>query len=177
MSILALLDQPLDELSDEAQNVWFDRVSSSFQQNAPDWVRAVSVLDHLDDGRAWQLLGWVEMSADIVARERSGRTLSLAAFAVSLLMTSRLDRRDISVVCALLRRGALISGADFVERIEEGCRLAGHIGEDGLDLLLSASSEVPSTHVESGSGSSFEFTRRPADFDVADLERWLEGES
>ena len=93
-------------------------------------------------------------------------------------MRSWLDRRDIAVVAALLRRGADLVGLNYVESVTEGCSWAEEgLGRTALDLLMHAPTSTSATHVEIGDGATFAFERRPPDFDVADLERWLEGDA
>lgn len=43
-----------------------------------------------------------------------------------------------------------------------------------FEFLLEASSDLPSTHFESGAGATFKFERLDPGFDVGDLERWLD---
>lgn len=139
---------------------------------------AVMEPDRLSDDRARTLLSWIEHSATRLVRARSGSTLAVAAFGTSLLMRSWLDRRDIAVVAALLRRGADLIGLDCVECVAEGCSWAeAGLGSAASDLLIHAPTSTSSTHVEVGDGVMFAFERRPPDFDVADLERWLEGDA
>ena len=94
---------------------------------------------------------------------------------MSLTLQSSLDRRDCSVVSSLLRRASNLAELDYATCVVEGCSRAGVFGSEALDLLLAVPSRTPSTHRESGAAETFEFTRVEPDFDVEDLERWLEG--
>jgi hypothetical protein len=178
VTVLRLLDDyPADE-TPGAADAWVAQVEHSLRTDRVEWSMAVMEVDRLSDDRAWTLLSWIESSATRLVRARSGSTLAVAAFGTSLLMRSWLDRRDIAVVAALLRRGADLVGLNYIERVAEGCSWAAEgLGRAALDLLMRAPASASYTHVEIGDGVTFAFERRPPDFDVADLERWLEGDA
>jgi hypothetical protein len=116
------------------------------------------------------------LAATEVARGGSRSLLESAAFGISLLVASDLDPRDVAVVASLLRRGAQIAGIDFGERVGAGCAYAAEFGTAAHGRLLRVEASTPATHAEVGEGPSFRFVRRPVDFDVLELERWLEGD-
>jgi hypothetical protein len=127
-------------------------------------------------GRAWSLLAWAESTATEVVRSCSRPLLESAAFAICLVGASDRDPRDVAVVGSLLRRAAVLADLDFAESVAAGCARAEEFGALALPRLLGINPAVPPTHVEQGAGASFAFRRLPADFDVDELERWLEGE-
>jgi len=166
--------QILDRAPSVEDKRWYLHVKDSLEQAAGEWVSAVIDVGALSDNRAWALLSWIEEAATEMVRQRSRMTLVTAAFARSLLIRSSLDSRDIALVEALLHRGALLAGLNFMDAVIAGCERAGELGQIALTSLGQASSSTPVTHSEVGQGNSFTFRRRPAGFDVADLERWLE---
>jgi hypothetical protein len=168
-SVLELLDASTAETDDR----WFDDVKRSLSMEPEQWVDAVRVSGVLTMDQAWSLLAWVEIAATVLTRERSIALLESATFARSLLTASELDRRDVGIVEALLRRGAHVGGVSFLEGVESGCAKAAEFGAAGRRSLLRAPTKTPATHVEVGEGLSFSFRRRPAGFDVQELERWL----
>lgn len=172
MGLLALLDAG----SRRPDDAWWNAVGRSLSGRPSDWVDAVREAGSLDQDQAWALLSWVELAATEVARGGSGSLLESAAFGISLLVASDLDARDVAVVASLLRRGAQIAGIDFGECVGVGCAHAAEFGTAALDRLLSVEASTPATHAEVGEGPSFTFVRRPVDFDVLELERWLEGD-
>jgi hypothetical protein len=175
MTVLQLLDEVPVGVEPTLAEGWRLRIQGSLEDTPGDWTSAVARIGELSDEHAWSLLSWIELSATQVVRDRSRSTLATAAFAMALVLQSRLDRRDCSLVGSLLRRGAELAGLDFGGAVIDGCDRAGTMGEEAQTLLLGAPSSTPATHVESGAGATFRFARRPPDFDVDDLERWLEG--
>ncbi len=171
MTILQLLDDA-DTVYDQA---WYSALERSLGQRS-EWASAVVDAGTISDERAWTLLGWIEEAATELVRHRSRTTLVTAAFAMSLLSLSLLDRRDIIVVAMLLRRGATLADLNFIDAVTEGCDQAGELGQAAFILLTQAPSITPQTHLEIGQGDSFAFQPRPPDFDVAALERWLQGD-
>jgi len=173
MGVLALLDTAPVE-PDEA---WYSEVEQSLSERPSDWVNAVRDAGSLGVDRAWALLSWVESAATEVVRGGSRSLLESAAFAISFLVASDLDPRDVAVVASLLRRGAQLAEVDFVDSFVAGCERAAEFGAAALSPLLSVEALTPATHTEVGEGASFTFVRRSVDFDVHELERWLEGEA
>jgi hypothetical protein len=171
MGVLALLDgapaQP-----DEA---WCSEVRQSLAERPTDWLDAVRDAGLVGEDRAWALLSWIEVAATELARDGSRSLLESAAFAIGLLEASDLDPRDVGVVASLLRRGAELAEVDFADSVVAGCERAAEFGASALSRLLSVRASTPATHAETGEGQSFSFVRRPIDFDVKELERWLEG--
>lgn len=176
-SVLLLLDDvPPDSLEGRGDD-WFFTVAASLVDNSQDWISTVARIGRISDEHAWSLLSWIEKAASHVVRTRSAKALVTSAFAMSLVLQSDLDRRDCAIVASLLRRASALADLDFAALVVEGCEQAGTTGQEALNLLLSASPRIPSTHLESGSGDEFSFVRAEADFDVDDLERWLEGDA
>jgi hypothetical protein len=172
--VLQLLDEIPTTGTPTLDGDWFPRIERSLDQSPRDWISAVEAIGDLSDEHAWGLLSWIEVAASHVVRARSRATLVTAAFGMSLVLQSRLDRRDCSIVASLLHRGAQLSGLDFTSSVTEGCDRAGPMGQEARTLLLNAGAKTPSTHTESGESATFSFTRREPNFDVDDLERWLE---
>jgi hypothetical protein len=174
-TIIRLLDEwCLDER--RAADDSFSRVQRSLDDAPQDWVTGVSAIGHLDQDRAWILLGWIEMAASRIVRARSSELLVTGAFAMSLVALGPLDWRDCSVVASLLRRAAHLSGLDYATSVEMGCVRATPLDGEGREVLVHASARTPSTHHESGAGRTFSFVRPEPDFDVEDLARWLRGD-
>lgn len=175
-SPLMLLDEvPSFPGADPAED-WFSQIDRSLRHDQRDWLSAIDRIGQLSDEHAWSLLSWIEVAASQIVRTRSRIELVTTAFAMALVLQSTLDKRDCAIVAALLRRASELVGLDFVETIAEGCALAGPLGESARELLNQASATVPSTHTETGEGDTFTFARQAPGFDVADMERWLEGE-
>lgn len=170
---LALLDGPAPAAGPNRAD-WFSRVEQSLGTEPGRWL-GPALAGALDQDRAWRLLSWVEGAASAIADGRTPGRVSLAALAMSLLEASPLDRRDVMVVAALVRRAAEIAGLDYPQLVRAGCAAAGSLGEECLQWLWWASSEVPSTYEEVGSGASTRFRRKPSDIDIARLEGWLKG--
>ena len=171
MTVLSLLTPDAGRGYDDD---WFGTVEESLRREPGRWVVAARESEGFGAAEAWELLGWAEMAASRVVRSNSRDTLVMALQALSLTLDSQLDQRDCLVVAALLRRAATLSNLEWTSAVREGCDRAIAFGNDAQDLLVTASDETPSTHDESGSGKTFSFVRHPADFDVDDLERWLE---
>lgn len=172
MSVLALLDSaPV-----QPDAAWYSDVEQSLSERPLEWVNAVRDAGSLGEDQAWALLSWAESAATEVVRGGSRRLLESAAFAISLLVASDLDSRDVAVVASLLRRGAHLAEIDFAESVGAGCERAAEFGAATLSRLLSAAASTPATHFEEGAEASFSFQRRRADFDVNELERWLDGD-
>ncbi len=75
-----------------------DDVDRSLGGNPEAWTAAVGPQvrgDGLTRDRAWVLLSWVEDAASQIVAERRGDLVERAAFAMSLLEASPLDRRDV----------------------------------------------------------------------------------
>lgn len=176
MTVLRLLDDLPAGGEATPTSAWFSQIERSLEQSPGDWIAAVEAIGGLSDDHSWSLLAWIETAASQVVRTRSRTTLATAAFAMSLALRSRLDRRDCSVVGSLLRRAADLAGLDFAASVAEGGGRAGSKGQEAMTLLLHAEARTPSTHVESGAGEMFAFARRAPGFDVESLERWLDGD-
>ena len=178
-SVLGLLDDPPDGSDADLRRVWLADVERSLTKHSQEWRAAVSLSEdpaQLSKDRAWSLLGWVEDVASLVVDERRPSLVEDAAFAMSLLEASPLDRRDVMLVGALVRRGADLAGLDFRALVTTGCHRAGVLGEQCLTWLLTVSDTTPATHEEVGEGTSFRFRRKPSDIDVNRLEKWLRGD-
>ena len=177
-SVLGILDDvpPGDER--ELRRLWDDDVLRSLTAHAADWVAAAEAPDALDRDRGWWLLAWVEDAASLVASRRSEELVRAAAFAMSLLEASPLDRRDVLVVGALVRRAATIVGLDWGGPVRAGCRAAGRLGEAAQPWLLNVSHDLPPTYEQVGSGSDIEFRRQGSEVGMTEDEalRWLGGE-
>lgn len=156
MTILQLLDDALT-VEDQA---WYSALDRSLGQRSDKWVSAVVDAGTVSDDRAWTLLSWIEEAATELVRDRSRTTLVAAAFAMSLLTRSQLDRRDIAAVAALLRRGAILADLNFIGAVTEGCDQAGELGQAAFTLLEQAPSSTPQTHLEICQGDSFAFQRQ-----------------
>lgn len=168
--------QKLDDAPRWKDPGWYLQIKESLTQQPDQWLSAVQGTEKLSDERAWVLLSWIEQAATALVRESSQSTLETAAFARSLLTRSLIDRRDIALVEALLRRGAQLADVSFVEAVTAGCSRAGEFGRAAHTSLMEAATTTPETHAEEGAAGSFAFRRRPAGFDVNDLEKWLEGD-
>ena len=173
MTILETLDCAPGGREAGSASPWFSELAISLRDEQDAWLSEMSRIEWLSDDRSWVLLSWIEDAATQVVRKRSRSTLEVAVFGISLLVKSHLDRRDIELVGALLRRGAFLADLHYEDSVAEGCRQAGHLGAAAFPRLMLIDSATPSTHTESGSGEDFTFDRRPPDFDVADLENWL----
>jgi hypothetical protein len=154
---------------------WFATVAGALSGRPEDWVSAVARIGQLTDEQAWSLLSWIELAASEVVRTRSQATLDTAAFAMSIVLQSALDRRDCAIVASLLRRASGLADLDFPAAVGAGCQRAGTYGAEAFALLLQASPLLPATHLESTSGGTFSFVRADPGFDVDDLARWLDG--
>lgn len=174
-SVLRLLEDVPPPSEADPANTWFDRIEESLDRNPQDWNSALARVDGLSEGQGWSLLSWIEVAATKIGRTGSPRTLATAAFAMSLVLQSPLDQRDCAIVASLLRRASARTDLDFSAGVAEGCGRAGEGGRDARPLLEHSSPGLPSTHVESGAGHTFMFRRAGPQFDVDDLERWLEG--
>lgn len=150
-------------------DAWFRRLDRSLEFSSDKWLRAVLSTETLSDDYAWSLLSWIEMASSELVRSRSRVMLETAAFARAILERSRLDARDIALVETLLRRGAMLSGVNYLDAVVVGCARAGVLGETALDSLLSASSMTPSTYREVGRGRRFSFRRVTSKFDAVEL--------
>lgn len=175
-SVLVLLDEVPNSSETGSSADWFSHIEVSLQRNPNDWVAAIARIGHLSDEHAWSLLSWIEIAASRIVRTRSLAHLATAAFAMALVLQSSLDRRDCAVVASLLRRASVLADLDYQVGVADGSNQAGANGPSAAGLLLHASPDTPSTHVESGAGETFAFTRLTPTFDVADLQRWLEGD-
>lgn len=178
-SVLGILDDAPPRESRELRRLWDGDVQRSLSTHASEWLEAVQVSDGrergLDRDRGWWLLAWVEDAASLVASQRSEDLIATSAFAMSLLEASPLDRRDVLVVAALVRRASLVVGLDYRGPVRSGCRAAGQLGEAMEPWLLQASHDLPSTYEQVGSGSEIEFRRTPSDLGMSEEEamRWL----
>ncbi len=74
------------------------------------------------------LLSWVEDAASLVVVERRPELVDRAAFAMSLLEASPLDRRDVMLVAVLVRRASTLVGLSFPTLVRNGCSRAGALG-------------------------------------------------
>ncbi len=171
-----LLDAVPDAAATGAAMVtWMATVERSLAEDEDSW------LDLPDGGalterRAWALLAWAEEAAAQVVREPRGATLEHAAFVLSLLEGSPLDRREAFLVGMLVHRGADLAGLAYAPAVRAGCARAGTRGRTCLGWLTASRAATPSTHAEVGQGPTFAFRRLPATFDVEALERWAKGE-
>lgn len=173
-SVLLLLDEaPRDAHAGPASD-WFVGIEESLSGEPQEWLSAIARTGQLSDEHAWSLLSWIEVAASQIVRTRSLSDLVTSAFAMALVLRSALDRRDCAIVASLLRRASTLADLDFAPSVTEGCNRAEAIGQEARGLLMHASADLPSTHVETGADKTFVFTRVAPGFDVDDLERWLE---
>lgn len=175
-SPLMLLDEAPSWSEVNPADEWFSQIDRSLRSDPDSWLSSIDRIGQLSDEHAWSLLSWIEVAASQIVRTRSRLELVTTAFAMALVLQSALDRRDCAIVASLLRRASDLVGLDFTASITEGCELAGTLGRPALDLFAHASASLPSTHTETGAGETFTFAREAPGFDVADLERWLEGD-
>ncbi|WP_432477898.1 hypothetical protein [Nocardioides sp. GXQ0305] len=160
---------------DDERRQWASEVRASLEERPEAWVAAVGPpgSDGLTERRAWVLLGWAEVTTgDVVATSRPD-LIETVALALALLEASPLDRRDVMVVGILLHRAAVLTDADFEQRVRRGCARAGVLGERCLEWLPGITDRLPNTHEEVGHGPTFAFRRKPPAFDPAALERKL----
>lgn len=174
MTVISLLDDAC-LASDPRYARWAEEVLESLISQRGEWLREVELVGGLSEVRAWAILSWAETMATTILRSRSFETLSAATFAIALARTSTLDRRDCSVVASVVHFAADASGLDFEAGVREGTRESGKWRQEGEQLMLSASAMLPSTHEVVGRGSEARITRKPSDFDLANLESWLKG--
>lgn len=176
-NVLLLLDEvPTSTAQEGVVDDWFFRVQNSLNTDRKSWLSVTARIGQLSDEHAWSLLAWIEVAANAIVRTRSRDYLVIAAFAMALVLQSALDRRDCAIVASLLRRAATLAGLDFTANVTEGCDRAGAIGQQARGLLVHASANLPSTHVETGANEAFKFMRTQPGFDVGDLQRWLGGD-
>jgi hypothetical protein len=175
-SVLMLLDEVPSSPDVDSAGDWFVEIDRSLRRDPDDWQSSIDRIGSLSDEHAWSLLSWIEVAASQIVRTRSRLELVTTAFAMALVLQSALDRRDCAIVASLLRRASELGGLDFMASIAEGCALAGPLGQPAREFLAQASARLPSTYTEAGEGSTFTFARQGPGFDVADLERWLEGD-
>jgi hypothetical protein len=176
MDVLGLLNgAPSDRDSYSAES-WYLEVEGSLRREPEAWRLALDRHGRLIDSQAWSLLGWAEMAATQVVRQRSAEVLTDAAFAMALVVNSVWDRRDWLIVAALLHRASVIADLPFDVSVVEGCERAGENGQIP-SALMQAPSVTPTSHVEVESGSKFSFRRIPMTFDALELEHWLDGEA
>lgn len=168
-----LLDTSPSE-DDSRRRAWLADVDESLGGQPEAWTRAVEAL--LREGgpgrdRAWVLLSWVEDAASLIVSERRNDLVERAAFAMSLLEASPLDRRDVMLVAMLVRRASSLAGLDYLPLVRAGCDRAGPSGASCEAWLSRITEALPSTHEEVGTGRAVAFRRRPHDIDVARLEQ------
>ena len=148
---------------------WLAEVERSLA-DAPDaWVAAADS-GELSKDRAWVLLSWVEDAASQLVRERRRDLVERAAFAMSLLEASALDRRDVMVVAMLVRRATTLAGRPFEKPVSRGCARAGELGARCEQWLLRITDATPSTHEEVGEGRDLRFVRKPSSIDTDALQ-------
>ena len=76
MTVLSLLTPNAESGYD---NGWFGVVEESLRMQSDEWAGEVMAVGELGQDEAWQLLGWVEMSASRVVQTKSQDTLVTAA--------------------------------------------------------------------------------------------------
>lgn len=153
---------------------WLEDVERSLRRQPEAWLEAVGpvVREHgLAKHRAEALLWWVEETASRIVTERRSKLVELAAFAMSLLEASPLDRRDVMVVATVVRRASALAGLPYSRSVRRGCSQAGALGTSCERWLTQITDDISSSYEEVGSGRSVEFRRRPSTIDVARLER------
>lgn len=116
--------------------------------------------------QAWVLLSWAEDAAATVVRRRDEDLVVRVVLALCLLGASPLDRRDVQVVAALLRRACDLAGLDFLALARTGCDAAGPLGRTCWGWLAHTSDRTPATREEVGAGGGFAYRRRPSGIDV-----------
>jgi len=156
---------------------WYAEVAASLTRDPAAWLSAVA---HGTGGEAgpgltkdqgWILLSWIEDLASRVTADPRPELVRTAAFAFSLLEASPLDRRDVMVVGALVRRASTVAGLDFPRLAREGCARAGELGDRCLTWLPRVSGTTPATHEEVLTGDGVAFERKPSSIDVDELLR------
>ena len=161
---------PLVLLDDWSKPGWWLEVAERLRSAPGDWIRSVED-EGLDTDRAWVLLGWVEDAASALVSTARADLLHAACFAISLLETGPLDRRDVMVVAMLLRRAAVQTGLDFGAAVRAGCAAAGDFGTRCAEWLSGVSDALPTTHEQVGTGRGARFRRLPSTIDTDELLR------
>jgi len=141
-----------DSTEDEERE-WNGRVfrSLEFGLTDPPSVR-------LDRDDSWLLLGWCETGASVVVQRSDERLAEAVATGLFVASRSDIDRREVMLVGALLRRACALIGREWTEFYERWLETFPEV----VSLLASFPREVASgAHSESGSGESFQFERVP----------------
>lgn len=83
-SVVELLDIP-HELDKSSTESWAMRMVDSLTRVGPEWLEAAGRSGTISEDRAWVLLSWVELTANMVSRDRDRRQLEVSVFAISLI--------------------------------------------------------------------------------------------
>ena len=133
------------------QETWDRTLRSALNDR---WSGAEPAED-LDKDHGWVLLGWCENAASIAVRTSDLELLETAVFGLSLVPRRQIDRRDVLLVGALIRRAVELLGVrwdDFRRRFDDSRLLLGLIDEFPPQVS-------PVSHRELGSGSLFRFEK------------------
>lgn len=168
MHLLEVLDLPCPLASDDLGGSWDTMIDELVWPLVADPTKQREVVDGMTRDRAWVLLGWAGRACSRAVRRRSTELLR-GALAVFAMVDGCLDRRDVLVIASLARRGCALIGVDFERLLPHGS------GDDGSDSawLAHTSPLLPTNYVEVGTGESFEFHLKPAEFDPVALQERL----
>lgn len=168
-ALLFALDEPSPTGLDDLGGEWDTRVRDALATTIADRAVWDSVVVELSRDQAWILLSWAEGACSWAVRSRAPELVVSVCVALAIL-DGKLDRRDLLVVATLARRAADRLDVALDDLLRDECDPR---GEPLPKWIGSASDELPPTHVESGSGESFEYRRKPAEFDPTALEALL----
>jgi hypothetical protein len=163
MTLRTLLSAPSPGELRDLGGEWDQRVFAEI--TGPAARAAVPPGQHLlDRDASWVLLGWVERMATLAVRRNSADLLAAAVSGLTLADRSAIDERDVLVVSAVCGRAGELLGLDWEQLRLLADPLVDSAGRSWLAAIAgSATSGLPSTYVESGSGVTFAFEREPAD--------------
>lgn len=168
-ALLHALNRPAPRGLKDLGGTWDIEVLDALSAVTADPADLARVSDQLTPDQKWALLGWAEGACTWAVRCRSTDLIQRVVQALSLL-DGQLDRRDILVVATLAHRAARRLGVTL-EELSDSDQLP--TGPPPPAWVLGASEDLPSSYVERGEGSSFEFRREPSGFDPAALEELL----
>lgn len=174
MTLRTLLSAPSPGELRDLGGEWDQRVLAEITGPA---ARAAAPGQHLlDRDASWVLLGWVERMATLAVRRNSADLLAAAVSGLTLADRSAIDERDVLVVSAVCGRAAELLGLDWEQLRLLADPLVDSAGRSWLAAIAgSATSGLPATYVESGSGVAFAFEREPVDHGLeAELDDFLD---
>lgn len=163
-TLLAALDRPAPSDLGDLGGVWDADIRSALSSVVNDPVERHRTMTQLSDRQAWALLSWAEGACTLAVRTQSAALIRACLQALSLV-DGTLDRHDIQIVSALAVRAADLLGTNIADVTDSQPSLRSWIEP--------ASPALPSSHVEFGHGSTFEFRRKRTSFDLEALERSL----